>query len=582
MKKINIKKYKYIIIIISYLFSVMFFSQVNSQYIKFQSWTETLKMFCDYQRDIIFDVDWNSDNTFWFYLTVDFDPNKISLQANNFSVSNIFQHLFNPGLYWWIYGSNSKLIVQDNTVDDQNGELSWIIWKILFSSKKTLSAEFVINSSWYWINDINGDTDLLKQDSSDFVRVTEWANYNFITGLCDDDIIWPNIENFTPNILSNNRLVWYWFRTLGPIRNVSEKISSASWLSFWLRDGDNYTKNQPGYSTGVYWSLDFSNYQDNIADRASGIDPITLSFSISKTPTIFNASNLSTFSGSDWTRNRRIRDYFVKINWDKINNYWIEWNILFTSHIAEYSQKSKNLNILFNQIVSPWITDLYPNNLETQILPVSDIKLAVRDDRAGINPSTITVTVKSWSTILGIFSWSDLHLSWSTSDANTQDYYIHIYSWTNWLEYPISTVLNTATQIDITVFVEDNNWNNPRDNNQTTNKYDRYKFYTRYSCQSYPGCSDALKLFIYTPWWRTDTKYYNTNLYITWSLDASLDTWTNILDCWTPLVVTKTWTKITWAWLDRTYTYSWEKLYIHGWTVINIDTTWGKIMIQAN
>lgn len=251
-----------------------------------------------------------------------------------------------------------------------------------------------------------------------------------------------------------------------------------------------------------------------MADRASGIDPSTLSFTFSNTPTTFTQSNVSAMDPiNGFTWDRRYRDYQITVAATQLTPFGIEEPITMAGTVREFSTKVNNFSYSFNPAIAPWLTNLDPYHNQEQILPISDVRLRVRDDWAGVDPDSIVVTISHSGTTLGIFSGSDLHLEGVAGDALTDDFNIHIYSGTERngkkLEFPIPNALNVANYIDVIVDVEDANGNSP------VNPHDRYGFYTRYSCPSYPGCGDPLTVSMFQSGVWNNELYINPELYIT-------------------------------------------------------------------
>jgi hypothetical protein len=187
---------------------------------------------------------------------------------------------------------------------------------------------------------------------------------------------------------------------------VPIKISSDNGFQFIVRDGDSTIKNQPGYVAGSYPNLDINNYRANlagpeiyspfdVADRASGIDPDSLLFSFSNTATLFGNHNALLTPIDGLTRERRNRDYQVQVASNAITPFPIEEEITFSGYVSEFSSKNISFNKIFNAPVNPWLTDVEPYHLATMVLPRSDIKVRVRDDRAGINAESLVMTVRN-------------------------------------------------------------------------------------------------------------------------------------------------------------------------------------------
>jgi len=93
----------------------------------------------------------------------------------------------------------------------------------------------------------------MRDETTDILTEISTGVFNFVPGPCDPDIQAPEDLNYTPDINNTTRML------------------SMFGLSFLLRDGDNYTKNQPGYRTDSL-VLNDVNYRKNEADRALGIN----------------------------------------------------------------------------------------------------------------------------------------------------------------------------------------------------------------------------------------------------------------------------------------------------------------------
>lgn len=562
----------------------LFLSVTFSQYISIQWGDKTVQMFCPQIANIIFDKETNPNTPAWAILAMDFDPSEVSFAANNFSFSNLFQG-------WWIAPSlvnglawaNSRLFAQrwwlNNTLPD-----NWLVWTFSFASKKTLSTNFNFYYSGQGFTDVISDTDLYYNNGEDMLLYASGSHLDFLTGLCDPDVIWPLIYNFSPDITAHTRTVGNWPYSRTPAHQVTEKIYNRDGLSFIVRDGDSYNKNQPWYISWTYPNLDINDFWANtagsgvysplnVADRASWIDPDSLQFKLSNTATVFNQYNVASLAAiNGYTRDRRNRDYSVILSSGQINDYGIEEEIIFSWFAKEHSNKFINASYTFNSPVDPWLTNLNPHNGQEQILPRSDIKLRVRDDRSGIDPSTLVVTVMHGATILWIFSWTQLHLEAVSWAADSDDFNIFIYSWTERnntkLTYPIPTILNTANTITVVVDVADYKSNSP------STPHDRYSFDTRYSCLSYTGCQDPLTVFMFQDGVWEKERYLNTSLFVTWAVWTGtppvpyVNSWTQMLYCGDNAPNILSWIMIEWTYIDNPQLYTWNKLYFQGAQVL--------------
>jgi len=570
MKKLkNLSK---IIFIFSLFMTGGVFSIINWQHISFSQQTEDLKMFCEYSRNIVFDTDGFAEDPSWIVMYLDFATNKFQITWSDFQFSSLFPSAwFDPiiqtGLRIW----KSTLIAQREW-SNNSLPANWNIWNLKFRSMRTTGAELVFWVDWRWDTDNISDTDLIYGSAgSDMLVYVSWASYNFLTGLCNWDAIGPVINTFSPNITANTRQVYYWNHTIRTPQFVSAKISHLSGLSFYVKDGDSTNKTQAGYISWTYPNLDLNYYRANtawpdiyrplnVADRSSWIDPDSLNFSISNVVTIFNKNNVNVFSGENKTRERRIRDYYIEIDPTQLQDYGIEWNISFHATGQEFSLKPLDFTQIFNPAIDPRLTDMDPFPGQTQVLPLSDIKLRVRDDWAGIDPDSLKLTVMHGANILAIFSGNDLNLSMTWWDADNPDFFIKIASGSkrsgNMLLYPIPTTPYTSNTITIIVQVKDYK------NNQPSNPYDRYDFETRYSCGSYPGCQDPLRVEMFQYWeWNSEMFLYE-DMYITWASPNIIDTGNNILYCWSWEVTMRIWTELEWPWITNPQIYTGEKLYI--------------------
>ena len=543
------------------------------------------KLFCPNTINITYDKLSNPNTPAWVILYMDFNPADIVFDANNFSFSNLFPAWWiSPSLTTWFHGANSRLSAQrwgiNNILPNQ-----WNVGTISFYSKKVNQTNLSLYTSGRWFNDRLSDTDLYYNNWEDMLTSVSGATYYFVTWLCNPDIAWPIVTNFFPNITLNNRQVWYGPHTRWPIQNVSPKIFNNNWLSFRVNDGDSYTKNQPWYITWTYDNLNYNDYFANtagsgvyrplnVADRASGINPASLRFQFSHMPGItFNQNNVFSIDGLWYTWDRRHRDYAIQIASNQIDDFGIENPIYFSGYRQEFSTKDRHFVYNFNPAIAPWLTNLDPYNWQTEILPYSDIRLRVRDDRAWVDSWYLVVTVLDGTEIVKVFSGDDLHLEAISWDADYNDYNIHIYSGTN-RSFPIDTGLNIANTITIKVDARD------LKNNTTIAPYDRYQFDTRYSCRSYPWCMDPLIVYIYD-----NTGNMNSYPYLPWDMlvysnDAvNVDTWTQTLNCGSSSWSLNIWTYIHGDGLiNPNADYRNDKLYIIG---ADVTISWNTLILQA-
>jgi len=566
------------------IFLASFLVVTKAQYISFTTGSETLNIFCPYTRTIIFNKESDPNIPAGTILYMDFVPSDIVFWASDFTFSNLFSAGgITPSLVDGLAGPSSRLAAQrwwiDNELPDQG-----VVWIIDFSSKRITGTSLSFYTSGQGFTDQLSDTDLYYNNGEDILTSVSWINYTFITWLCNPDQAEPTVVPFVPDITFNTRQVWYGLQTLGPVQTVTAKIYATAGLTFRVNDWDSYSKTQPGYVTWNYPNLDLSDYRantawvnifdqgNNIADRASGIDPDSLRFEFSHIGTIFTSWNVTEFTGIDYTWDRRLRDYFVWIASNQITDYGIEVAITFSGVVKDFSNKWYNFAYVFNPPIAPWLTNLDPYNGQAQILPNSDILLRIRDDWAGVDSWNIIVTVKSGTTTLGIFTGDDLHLETVIGDADKPDYNIRIYSWTDWngrpLIFPIPTTLNVSNTITVEVSVQDVKWNT------TISPYNSYSFDTRYSCESYPGCMiDSFTLYLHQSGSRIAYPFSYGELWV-YSLDqVVVDTWTQILDCGTSTGAISFGIDLQGNWLSNPQEYLWEQLYIAGGNVsIHGDT----------
>ncbi len=572
---------------ISIVFLLSFFSY--SQNISILTWENKVKMFCKYSRTITFDKEWNANQPKWVILFIDFDKTKLNISDNDFSFSNLFPtNWINPSLVNWKYWTNSRLSAQrwwkNNILPN-----SWNVWILTFSSKKTLSWKIEFYTSWQWFTDRVNDTDLYYNNWEDMLVKVNNASYKFYTWLCERDYASPKVINFYPRINSNIRQVWYWPYTLWPIQNIPEKIYAKQWLKFKIIDWESYTKTQPWYTSWNYPNLDFQYYQANtnpwtfwplnVADRSSWVDPNSFLFRFSNFSTIFNRFN-TIITWQNFTRDRKHRDYEIKINSGQIQDFWIENPITFSWYAKDFSWKELNFQYLFNPAISPRITNINPYNWQEQILPLTDIFLRIRDDRAWVNSGNIKITIKSWNLLLWEFTWNKLNLNPISWDANYPDFNIHIKSWEKYqwqpLIFPIPTWLNIYNTITVQVETEDLKWN------KIINPYNTYSFKTRYSCQSYPWCWDPLSIYFPHNTWRIHYLYTYNDLFV-YSIDnVKVDSWNKTLFCWN-----SSWNIIMHSFLENEENfenpqeYTEKNIYI-SWTNLNVSINWNELIIQWN
>ena len=233
----------------------------------------------------------------------------------------------------------------------------------------------------------------------------------------------------------------------------------------------------------------------------------------------------------------------------------------------------------FNAPSNPIIQRIEPSS-STNIDPnIAPIIFHFEDDRAWVDPDTISITIPQIMSGLDIlytwytYSWSDLTLilnHWSAGTGNSGWYEVS-FTW--------KRIFPSNTTIQITWSVYDYVWH------QTTYNGN---FTTRMTCADW-WCADIFQLNIL--WWTFSWNYFFTwsLIMITWtnlSLPYPYFTWINndILMCGLPY----TWTILTWnIWIyDTIWTqingtiFTWEKLYITGMDGLDFIYSGGVIIIQ--
>lgn len=568
----------------------MFFlvSNIFAQHILIDGGDETLNMYCPYTKNISFDKEMSQETPAGVIMYLDFDPSKLIFDETNFQFSNLFPAgWIAPILVNWIVGSGSRLSAQRGWINNILPD-NWSVGTISFGSKNITWTNLSFHIDWFGFDDQISDTDLYYNNGEDMLSRISWAKYEFIAQPCSPDHLAPTVANFSPAINANTRLVGYGNRTLGPIQSIPEKTYSTDWLNFLVRDGESYTKNQPGYISGNYWSLDLTYYRANtngpptfspinVADRAEWINQNSVRFRFSHmTGVLFDSGNVDTFSWVFLTWQRRTRDFFTNIDSSQIVDYGIEQSITFSGYAEDNTTKSYSFNYLFNQAVPPRLTDLYPNNSANEILPLADIRLRIRDDRAGVDSGTIIVNIFSGSNLIAAFSGTDLHLNPINWDALSQDYEIFIHSGTirngEPFNFPIPTDLYQANTITIQIDTQDT------ENNQTISPYDRYSFETRYSCPSYPWCSDnPLMVYFSSGGTRTGAQYLHQELLVISDGSTTVDTWTQTLDCGNSTGATQLGVYLNGDGFTNPQEYTRDKLYIE-WA--NVIISWNIITVS--
>jgi len=549
------------------------------QYLKIQGGDQEVKMFCPQTLTIIYDTETYPETPQWAIIALDFNPNEINLQASDFNFSSLFQQGgVEPSLVAGVLGAWSRLFAQ------RGANTGWLpgngdIWTLSFSSKRTDDTVFSFYVVWQGFTDGWWDTDLYYGAGEDMLVYASGATFSFTTGTCSPDAVNPQFDNFSPNIFSN-RTINYWNRSRTPLAQVPIKISEDAGFSFEVKDGDSLTKNQPWYVAGTYPNLDINNYRANlagpevyspfnVADRASGIDPNSLKFSFSNTPTLFTQNNIFLSPIHGLTRERRDRDYQVQVASNEINEFPVEEEIIFSWYVEEFSSKNVQVTKSFNAPVNPWITNIEPFHQSEMALPLTDIKLRVRDDRSGIDSGSLVLTVLSGSATLAVFSGADLHLEAVNGDADSPDFWIHIYSGTNYagqsFKLPIPLTKFVKNTITVQVDVSDQKWNSPN------NPHDRREFYTRYSCGSYTWCQDPLSIYIRQDSGRVENVYLDLDLYVTGAVGTdmpNLDLLWKSLDCGDEAPIIYTGISITWQFVDNPGIFTGDKLYFEGADVV--------------
>jgi len=557
----------------------LFLSVGFGQYMGIQGGNQEVKMFCPQTLTIIYNTEAYPETPQWAIIALDFNPNEVNLQASDFHFSSLFQQGgVEPSLVAGLLGAGSRLFAQRGA---NAGGLpgDGDIWTLSFSSKRTDDTVFSFYVVWQGFTDGGGDTDLYYWAGEDMLIYASGAVFSFNTWTCSPDVINPLFDNFSPNIFAN-RTVNYWDRSRTPLAQVPIKISKDAGFSFEVKDGDSLTKNQPWYVAGTYPSLDINDYRANlagpevyspfnVADRASWIDPNSLNFSFSNTPTLFTQNNILLSPIHGLTRERRNRDYQVKVANNLINDFPIEEEIIFSWYVEEFSSKNIQVTKSFNTPVNPWITDIEPFHQSEMALPLTDIKLRVRDDWSGIDSGSLILTVLSGSNTLAIFSGEDLHLEAVNGDANSPDFWIHIYSGINYagqsFKFPIPLTKFVKNTITVQVNASDQKWNSPN------NPYDRREFYTRYSCGSYTWCQDPLSIYVRQNSGRVENIYLDLELYVTGAVGTgmpNLDLLWKSLDCGDEAPIIYTGISITWQFVDNPGIFTGDKLYFEGADIV--------------
>jgi len=184
-----------------------------------------------------------------------------------------------------------------------------------------------------------------------------------------------------------------------------------------------------------------------------------------------------------------------------------------------------------NKEDNPKIKNTTPTNWATEVLPLTDIWMTVRDNRAWVNNNSIVVSIYNeslGSQLVWEFSWWTLPLQATIWIADTPDYIATIMSWQyynwNFFRIPTPTSWSWTYEIKVVAHAVDNEWNigNPF-----------FNFNTRHACSYYPWCVEPLELsWIYINWLVWSTIYPWIELNITWSTQIDIDTTWQTVNCW--------------------------------------------------
>lgn len=180
-------------------------------------------------------------------------------------------------------------------------------------------------------------------------------------------------------------------------------------------------------------------------------------------------------------------------------DYGIEKEMNLDVRVQDNANNSYSRTYTFNSPRGPWLSDRELNGA-TEVLPLTDIRFAIRDDRAGVDPASLTVSIYNQSSgneLVARFSappltGRPLNLTEQASQANTPDYGIHIRSGEMYMGLPFELPipedpLEPGNLIYVDVTAEDN---------ESTPGGGSFSFTTRRACTAYPGCTDALRIYM--------------------------------------------------------------------------------------
>ncbi len=367
----------------------------------------------------------------------------------------------------WKAGSNQTILQIDrknNTTDYK--WTNWLYWTIKFVPvynpnpyQWSFSMEYnpgpdtteTTLSMAGWVEIINPSSQWLEQSKT----------YDILQAPCVADTNSPTITINTP-------VLW-------------NKRSHTAWITLSLADnaGVSGIANVPYVWSGWVWTGNVWWTRSN----QSWIDPESFVLYVSGNweSRMFTNDNTVFATWPELTWQDNARNFQVLINSASLFDRWIEQTITITGTVKDRDGNTYNLSpYIFNE---PQIPTLIPGSQlpapnAVFVNTTDDIILWLQDERAGVDPDSIVVTLlwindtEYWPFV---FSGSDLNLSGVNGIANGPDYFVKI---TNNENFP------TSGAIRVSVSVEDFAWN-------VWNISD-YTFYTRPDCSEFQCCDPVL------------------------------------------------------------------------------------------